>query len=158
LVSYVNYPSTEYLNLPFVDLVCFNVYLEAQDRLEAYLPKLQTIAGDRPLVMSEVGMDSLRNGMEKQAQVLEWQVKTALQAGCCGTFVYAWTDEWYRSGEDVLDWNFGLTTRDRDAKPALASVSRAYSEIPFPVNETWPMVSVVVCTYNGSRTVRHIPA
>ena len=27
LVSYVNYPSTEYLRLPFIDLVCFNVYL-----------------------------------------------------------------------------------------------------------------------------------
>ena len=29
LVTYVNYPSTEYLQLPFVDLACFNVYLEA---------------------------------------------------------------------------------------------------------------------------------
>ena len=154
LVTYVNYPSTEYLELPFLDLVCFNVYLEEQERLEAYLPKLQTIAGDRPLIMSEVGIDSLRNGLEKQAEVLEWQMKTAFQAGCAGTFVYAWTDEWYRSGEDVLDWNFGLTTRDREAKPALASVGRAYSEIPFPVNQTWPMVSVVVCTYNGSRTLQ----
>ena len=153
LVTYVNYPSTEYLDLPFLDLVCFNVYLEAQERLEAYLPRLQTIAWDRPLIMSEVGMDSIRNGLEKQAQVLEWQVKTAFRAGCGGTFVYAWTDEWYRSGEDVLDWNFGLTTRFREAKPALASVSHAYSEIPFPADQTWPMVSVVVCTYNGSRTL-----
>jgi len=85
--------------------------------------------------------------------VLEWKVKTAFRAGCGGTFVYAWTDEWYRSGEDVLDWNFGLTTRFRETKPALASVSHAYSEIPFPADQTWPMVSVVVCTYNGSRTL-----
>ena len=28
LVTYVNYPTTEYLQLPFLDLVCFNVYLE----------------------------------------------------------------------------------------------------------------------------------
>jgi len=27
LVTYVNYPTTEYLQLPFLDLVCFNVYL-----------------------------------------------------------------------------------------------------------------------------------
>jgi beta-galactosidase/beta-glucuronidase len=27
LVTYVNYPSTEYLRLPFLDFVCFNVYL-----------------------------------------------------------------------------------------------------------------------------------
>jgi GT2 family glycosyltransferase len=153
LVTYVNYPSTEYLDLPFLDLVCFNVYLEAHDRYEAYLPRLQTIASDRPLVMSEVGIDSLRNGLEKQAEALEWQVKTAFQAGCAGTFVYAWTDEWYRSGEDVLDWNFGLTSRSREAKLALKTVSRAYTEIPFSADQTWPMVSVVVCTYNGSRTL-----
>src|SRR3989442_2529291 len=29
LVTYVNYPSTEYLRLPFLDFFCFNVYLEA---------------------------------------------------------------------------------------------------------------------------------
>ena len=154
LVTYVNYPSTEYLNLPFLDLICFNVYLEMQEHLESYLPKLQTIAGDRPLVLSEVGMDSLRNGLEKQAEALEWQVKTAFGASCAGTFVYAWTDEWYRSGEDVLDWNFGLTTRDREPKPALSSISRVYQELPFAVDEAWPMVSVVVCTYNGSRTLQ----
>jgi hypothetical protein len=28
LVTYVNYPSTEYIELPFIDLVCFNVFLE----------------------------------------------------------------------------------------------------------------------------------
>ena len=154
LVTYVNYPSTEYLHLPFLDLLCFNVYLERQEDLESYLPKLQTIAGDRPLVLSEVGMDSLRNGLETQAEVLEWQVKTAFEASCAGTFVYAWTDEWYRSGEDVLDWNFGLTTRDREPKPVLSRISRAYQELPFPVDEAWPMVSVVVCTYNGSRTLQ----
>lgn len=33
LVTYVNYPTTEYLQLPFLDLVCFNVYLESDGRL-----------------------------------------------------------------------------------------------------------------------------
>ncbi len=46
LVTYVNYPTTEYLRLPFLDFVCFNVYLESQDRFEAYLARLQNIAGD----------------------------------------------------------------------------------------------------------------
>jgi len=44
-VTYVNYPTTEYLRLPFLDFVCFNVYLESQDRFEAYLARLQNIAG-----------------------------------------------------------------------------------------------------------------
>src|SRR5262249_19948665 len=30
LVTYVNYPPTKYLDLPFLDLVCFNVYLESE--------------------------------------------------------------------------------------------------------------------------------
>src|SRR5207249_4988966 len=42
LVTYVNYPSTEYLQLPFLDLVCFNVFIESRPRLEAYLARLQT--------------------------------------------------------------------------------------------------------------------
>ncbi len=30
LVTYVNYPTTEYLDLSFLDFFCFNVYLETQ--------------------------------------------------------------------------------------------------------------------------------
>lgn len=154
LVTYVNYPTTEYLQLPFLDLLCFNVYLESRDRLEAYLPRLQNIAGDRPLIMSEVGLDSLRNGEDTQADVLDWQVRSAFAAGCTGAFIFAWTDEWYR-GEDALDeWAFGLTDWDRCPKPALAAVRRAFAEVPFPVDLPWPRVSVVVCSYNGASTIR----
>ena len=110
LVTYVNYPSTEYLHLPFLDFTCFNVYLESRERLEAYLARLQNIAGDRPLVMAEVGLDSLRNGEERQGATLEWQIQTVFMAGCAGVFVFAWTDEWHRGGHDIEDWKFGLTT------------------------------------------------
>lgn len=154
LVTYVNYPSTEYLQLPFLDLVCFNVYLEDQERLEAYLARLQNIAGDRPLLMSEIGLDSLRNGEDTQAQTLDWQVRATFAAGCAGAFVYAWTDEWYRSGVDVDDWEFGLTRRDRSPKPALESVRAAFAEVPFPANVAWPKISVVVCAHNEAHNIR----
>ncbi len=154
LVTYVNYPSTEYLQLPFVDLVCFNVYLEAQERLEAYLARLQNLVGDRPLIMSEIGLDSRRNGEEEQARMLDWQVRSAFASGCAGAFVYAWTDEWHRAGADVDDWDFGLTRRDRSPKPALAAVRTAFAEVPFPPDQPWPHISVVVCTYNGARIIR----
>jgi len=154
LVTYVNYPSTEYLQLPFLDFVCFNVYLEAQERLEAYLARLQNIAGDRPLIMSEIGLDSRRNGEEAQAGTLDWQIRTAFSAGCAGAFVYAWTDEWYTADGDIEDWDFGLTRRDRSPKPALAAVRAAFAEVPFPSDLPWPRISVVVCSYNGSRIIR----
>lgn len=154
LVTYVNYPSTEYLQLPFLDFASFNVYLEAQDRLGAYLARLQNLAGDRPLVMAEIGLDSRRNGEAAQACALDWQVRTAFAGGCAGAFIFAWTDEWHRGGYDIEDWDFGLTGRDRTPKPALEAVRGAFAETPFPQETRWPRVSVVVCSYNGGRTIR----
>jgi GT2 family glycosyltransferase len=154
LVTYVNYPSTEYLQLPFIDFVSFNVYLESQERLESYLARLHNIAGDRPLVMAEIGLDSYRHGEDAQARALEWQVRTAFAAGCAGAFVFSWTDEWFAGGSEVQDWDFGLTDRDRRPKPALRAVRDAFADAPFPPGLRWPRVSVVVCSYNGERTIR----
>src|SRR5438876_8638405 len=154
LVTYVNYPTTEYLQLPFLDLVCFNVYLESQSPFEAYLARLQNIAGDRPLIMSELGLDALRNGEGVQASSLDWQVRTAFAAGCAGVFVFSWTDEWYRHGHDVGDWAFGLTRTDRSPKPALDSVREAFAEVPYSAGVSWPRISVVVFPYHGARTIR----
>ncbi|MHC4947372.1 MAG: glycosyltransferase [Planctomycetota bacterium] len=153
LVTYVNYPTTEYLQLPFLDFTCFNVYLEDRDRLAVYLARLQNIAADRPLVMAEVGLDSLRNGLEEQSRSLDWQLRTAFASGCAGSFVFSWTDEWHRGGHDVEDWAFGLTTRERAPKPALAAVQRVYAGPTRPECPAWPRVSVVVCVHNGSRTI-----
>ncbi len=153
LYTYVNYPTTEYLNLSFLDILCFNVYLETQESLEAYIYKLHNIAGDKPLLMAEIGLDSLRNGKALQANSLDCQIRAAFNSGCIGTFVFAWTDEWYRGGYDIEDWDFGLTTRNRFPKPALASVLKTYSDVPFNNISKWPTFSVVVCTYNGKRTI-----
>jgi len=154
LVTYVNYPSTEYLQLSFLDFACFNVYLESHKCLDAYLARLHNIAGERPLVMAEMGLDGLRNGEAAQAQVLDWQICTSFVAGCAGVFVYAWTDEWFRGGAEVEDWMFGITARNRKPKPALAAVRRAFSQVPFMEEVPWPLISVVVCSYNGARTIR----
>jgi GT2 family glycosyltransferase len=154
LVTYVNYPTTEYLELPFLDFACFNVYLEQADRLTAYLARLQNIAGDRPLLMGEIGLDSIRHGEAVQARSLESQLATVFGAGVAGAFVFAWTDEWHRGGVDIEDWAFGLTRRDRSPKPALGAVRDAVAELPCPKNSDWPMITAVVCSYNGSRTIR----
>jgi GT2 family glycosyltransferase len=154
LLTYVNYPTTEYLRLPFLDFDCFNVYLERREQLEPYLARLQNLAGERPLVLAEIGLDSMRNGEARQAETLAWQVRSTFASGAAGAFVYAWTDEWFRGGEEVHDWAFGLTRRDRSSKPALAAVEVAMRETPFPRPGAWPRISVVVCSYNGARTLR----
>ncbi len=155
LFTYVNYPTTEYLDLSFTDFDCFNVYLETKERLEAYLKRLHNLSGDRPLVMAEIGLDSLRNGEEMQAEKLDWQIRSVFSSGCAGTFIFAWTDEWWRGGFEIEDWDFGLTRRDRQVKPALRSVAKAFAESPFPITKDLPAISVVCCSYNGSPTIRH---
>ncbi len=154
LVTYVNYPSTEYLDLPFLDFASFNVYLESQDKLQGYVARLQNLAGERPLVMAEIGLDTLRNGEAAQACCLEWQVRLIFEGGCAGLLVFAWTDEWFRGGNDIEDWRFGVTTRDRRPKPALAILQAAFQHVPFLTDDSWPLVSVVICSFNGARTIR----
>ncbi|MEX1016119.1 MAG: glycosyltransferase [Phycisphaeraceae bacterium] len=153
LVTYVNFPTTEYLQLPFLDFVSFNVYLEDPQTMRGYLNRLQNLAGQQPLVMGEIGLDSQRNGVNQQAATLDWQVRTCFAAGCAGAFVFAWTDEWYRGGHAIDDWDFGLTDRQRSPKPALEAVTDVFEQTPFARDRDWPRVSVVVCTYNGAATL-----
>src|SRR5919112_1839133 len=153
LVTYVNYPTTEYLQLPFLDFVSFNVYLEEQQRFEAYLARLHNIAGNRPVLMGEIGLDSRSNGEDAQAHSVKWQIRTALASGCAGAVVFSWTDEWFTGGFEIEDWDFGLTDRDRCPKPALAGVKEAFAETPLPADLTWPRISVVVCSHNGEHTL-----
>jgi GT2 family glycosyltransferase len=154
LVTYVNYPTTEYLDLSYFDFDCFNVYLETPQKLSAYISRLHNLSHDKPLVLAEIGLDSNRNGESLQAETLTWQIKTIFSKGCAGMFVFAWTDEWWRGGSEILDWDFGLTDRQRLPKPALAAVQNALSTIPVNITEEFPFISVVVCSYNGSRTIR----
>jgi len=152
-VTYVNYPTTEYLELDFLDFVCFNVFLEHPTPFDAYLHRLQNLAGDRPLVLTEIGLDSGTHGEEVQARTVDWQVRGAFAAGCAGTFVFSWTDEWHRGGAEITDWHFGLTTRERHPKPALGLLTSAFAAAPLDLTPPPPRVSVLLCTYNGARTL-----
>lgn len=154
LVTYVNFPSTEFLELPFLDLKAFNVYLESPESFSAYLAHLHQLAGEKPLIMAEIGLDSIRNGEEEQARSLEWQIRSSFAGGSAGVFAFKWTDEWHRGGNDIDDWAFGLTTSDRVPKSALTAVSRSMQDAPITDELEWPKVSIVVCSYNGATTIR----
>ncbi len=152
LVTYVNYPTTEYLNLSFLDFYSFNVYLENEEKLHAYLMRLHNLCDNLPLVLAEIGLDSQRNGTAKQASTLSWQATRIFDDGCAGLFVFAWTDEWWRGGSEIMDWDFGLVSRARQPKPALQSVASTLRQLPLGKREE-KMISVVVCSYNGAATI-----
>jgi GT2 family glycosyltransferase len=153
LVGYANFPSTEYLETDFTDFLAFNVYLHREADLRRYLYRLHTLAGDRPLVLTEFGMDSIREGRQEQAATLSWQVRTALEMGAAGTCIFSFTDEWFTGGQEVRDWGFGLVDRERRKKPAFLAVQRWYAADELPALSSYPKVSVVVCAYNAESTM-----
>ena len=157
LFSYASYPPTEYLLPQNSDFVTFNVYLHHQEDFDRYLSRLQNLADDKPLILGEFGMDTIRHPEEEQAEMLRWHIESVVRGGLAGTVVYAWTDEWYRGGQEILDWAFGLVRRDRSKKPAFETVKNLFagegpmtSHVKLPAH---PKASVVVCSYNGAKTL-----
>ena len=149
MFAYANYPSTEYLEPGNADFSAFNVYLEDETAFRKYLKRLHHIAGDRPLVISEFGLDSSRNGLDTQARTLRWGAQAALDCETAGVTIYAWSDRWWNNGQEILDWDFGMIDRENVAKPALAAVSELDLQTP-----TSPLpASVIVCTRNGRERI-----
>ena len=143
LFAYANYPSTEYLEPENADFTAFNVYLEDEAAFRRYVKRLHHIAGDRPLVIAEFGLDSRRNGLARQAETLAWATRAALELETAGMTIYSWSDRWWNAGAEVLDWDFGLTDRAGNSKPALADLN------PLPRISDSVHFSVIVCTRNG---------
>ena len=40
-------------------------------------------------------------------------MKTLFEAGAAGALIFSWTDQWYRGGNQITDWAFGLTDAQR---------------------------------------------
>ncbi|QTN31498.1 glycosyltransferase [Akkermansiaceae bacterium] len=151
LFAYANYPSTEYLEPGTADFSAFNIYLEEKEPFAAYLRRLQNIAGDRPLLVSEFGMDTHRNSPGAQAHSLGWALEIAHREETAGFTAYAWSDLWMNAGREILDWSFGITDRMGNPKPAL-QVCRDFSPAP---PATGLRFSVIVCTRNGGERIEN---
>ena len=152
LFGYATFPSTEYLMPRSADFFAVNLYLETPDQLRDYLRRLHHLAGNRPLVVTEFGLDVKHHGVERQAEVLRWQRRVLFEEGVAGSVWFAFTDEWQRGGRLVTDWQFGLVDSARHPRPAWALASTLPRELPVPADA--PPVSVIVCTRNGSATLR----
>jgi O-antigen biosynthesis protein len=157
LFSYASYPPTEFLLPQNSDFSCFNVYLHNQDAFERYLLRLQNLSEDRPLILGEFGMDTIRHTQDEQAEMLGWHIDSVVKCGLAGTILFTWTDEWFTGGQEINDWAFGLVTREREPKKSffllrdkLGQDNAALPHRPLP---SYPFVSVIVCSYNGAKTL-----
>ncbi len=155
LFTFANFPTTEYLRPRKLDFVCFNVYLHDEKAFRNYLARLQMIAGELPLMLGEYGIDTFHEYSEdKQAEILDRQIRAVFDEGAVGCFVFSFTDDWYVHGWQIDDWAFGLTRRDRSKKPAFDAIRQVYEKAPqVALGVQLPKVSVVICSYNGASTV-----
>jgi O-antigen biosynthesis protein len=157
LFSYATYPPTEYLLPQNSDFSCFNVYLHNQRDFEGYLLRLQNLTGEHPLILGEFGMDTIRHSQEEQAEMLGWHIDSVVKCGLAGTILFTWTDEWFTGGQEITDWAFGIVTCERKPKKAFYTIQEKLGgnnstspHLPLPKA---PFVSVIVCSYNGGRTL-----
>lgn len=151
LVSYATYPSTEYLVPRNADFLAVNVYLEAREAFDACLARLHNLAGNKPLLITEFGLDVAAHGTEKQAEVMRWQHDCLLRGGTAGGVWFAYTDEWQRGGRAVTDWRFGLVDAERNERPACELMRGFNSQLVPPAHP--PRISIIVCTRNGDATL-----
>ncbi|MGH7917920.1 MAG: glycosyltransferase, partial [Candidatus Binataceae bacterium] len=153
LFTYSNYPSAEYLDLGFLDVICFNVYLHREADFRRYLTHLMGATRDRPLILSETGMDTIREGEQRQAELLSWQARAAFELGLSGFVAFAFTDEWHTGGAEISDWAFGLVSRERRPKSAFHALGEVFrAPIPPPFKSA-PPASVIVPVYNAEATL-----
>ncbi len=153
LLAYANYPTTEFLQPGNADFTAFNVYLESEDAFDRYTARLQNIAGDAPLVISEFGVDAKALGADRQAEILAWQRRVCQERGVAGNFLFAFTDEWHRGGDRVTGWEFGLTEASRAPRRAWTELAGGLPPVESLLPPDPPRVSVIVCTRNGARTL-----
>ncbi len=154
LVTYTNFPTTEYLRVEGQTLATFNVFLEEREALRRYLRHLQVVTAQLPLVLTELGLPGSVRSEAQQAEGLRWQFDEVDSAGCAGATVFSFTDEWGVNGQAVTGWDFGITDEQRRPKAA-AEVTRSWAERHLiDLRTDWPRVSVVVCAYNEERTIQ----
>jgi glycosyltransferase involved in cell wall biosynthesis len=154
LATYVNFPTTEFLEIPNVDVIAYNVFLEERDEFHRYVEHLQMVSRDKPLLIAEFGLASEVHTESAQAKSVAAQLEVLDQLGTAGGFVFSWTDEWAVGGTPVTGWGFGITDIHRQPKPVCRVVSEwATRTYPKGLREAWPRVSVIICAYNEETTI-----
>ena len=158
LFSYASYPPTEYLLPPKLGLRHFQRLPPSPGAISrAISPRLQNLAEEKPAAPRRVRHGHhppLRGGASRDA-ALAYRKRCSRRTG--GNDLYAWTDEWFRGGQEITDWAFGLVRgiarrncSYRTVKELFANGGSMTRKVRLP---RYPKVSVIVCSYNGAKTL-----
>jgi hypothetical protein len=155
-VSHANWPPARHLDLRFFDFASFNVYPLWPPEVVAmgfgrYVETvLRPIAGEKPLLITEFGANTIEAGEDGQARLLRDSWRGLLKAGAAGGIVFEFADEWWKNYDNPArpgDWwtrlpapddelrhdedpeeTYGLVQADRTPKPALKVVAEMFGE------------------------------
>ena len=139
--------------------LCFNVYLESRDRLEAYLARLQNLAGDRPLVWPRSGSTAAATARRRRRARSTGRSRTAFAARRApGRSSSPGPTSGTAAATTSTTGTSASSRRDRAAE-AGARRGRATRSPSCPSrrDRAGRAISVVVCSYNGARTIRDMP-
>jgi hypothetical protein len=154
-ITHSNWPITKDLDLRFFDVTSFNVYPLWPPEVVAagygnYIQKvLQPIAGNKPLLITEFGANTLEAGEEGQARLLRSSWQGLKSAGACGGVVFEFADEWWKNYDNPKrpgDWwdrkpapddekqhdldpeeYYGIMTGERQPRMAASTVREIFS-------------------------------
>ncbi|QQL45970.1 glycosyltransferase [Sulfuriroseicoccus oceanibius] len=157
LLTYANYPPTEWIAPRNADVFAINVYLHERGAYEGYLQHAHLLAGDRPVLVSEAGADVPREGESFQAEMMRWAYQSAADVGACGVCWFAWSGDWRApDGGRNDDWDFGLVAADGTERQALRDAREWLEQcdgLPQWESDNSVSVAVVVCTRNGGERI-----
>ena len=142
---------------PTLDFLTFNVFLERRADFRRYLTRLHHLAGDRPLVLGEIGLhvgDRARDGERHRPRSLDWQLETAARTRR-GRHVRLLVDRrvvgrWRSRSRAGTSGSPAPTASPR---PALAVAQRWNRRTVADLDVDWPSISVVICAYNAAATL-----
>ena len=134
LATYVNSPSTEFLQIPNQDLVTFSVVRAQGGGFESYLAHLREISCGRPVLVTEMGRLAAVHGPRSRAAILREQLRAVEAHDLAGAFVFSWANEWVAAGDPTAGWHFDVAARDHVREPA-AAVAPARRVVPLRARE-----------------------
>lgn len=155
-ISHASWPPMKSLDLKFLDFLSFNVYPLWPPEVVAagfgpYLRDvLQPIAGERPLLITEFGVNTIEAGEAGQARLLKECWEGIRSAKTAGGVVFEFADEWwknYNNPQRPGDWwdreaapddekghdldpeeFYGIVTAQRNPRPAFTVVRNMFAE------------------------------
>jgi cellulose synthase/poly-beta-1,6-N-acetylglucosamine synthase-like glycosyltransferase len=174
-VTHQNWPVTRDLPLPFLEVVSFNLYpawpreVVVRGYGEYIERDLKPIAGGRPLLITEFGMNTLETSPARQAETLGkcWE---EIRRRTAGGVVFEFVDEWWKNYDNPLAppdyWRrrhvpddeqvhdldpeeyYGIFTSQRTPKPAAETVRSMFAPSP-RLRQAWflaPLAALLLYT------------